>query len=203
MPRTRDEKKFKEKCDRILEVAAQCFLESGFHGTGMAKICKAVGMSPGALYRYFPSKESIIEAIVEEEQAITATLLGELARAEDKAIALADLIAGIGTINTHRHDCQLWLEILAEAGRNQEIANLLQAIQAEALRAIETAICQGQVRGQIDTTLVPKITAQLLIAMIDGTMGQLVIEPCNDPDLFAKCTKQTVLKILTFNSVAL
>lgn len=170
----------------------------------MAKICKAVGMSPGALYRYFPSKESIIEAIVEEEQAITATLLGELARADDKAIGLADLIAtGIGIINTNRHDCQLWLEILAEAGRNPAISDLLQATQAETLKAVETAIRQGQVREQIDATLIPEITAQLLIAMIDGTIGQLVIEPSNEPDFFAEGTKQTVLKILTPNRVVL
>ena len=34
----------------------------------MHEICGEAGMSPGALYRYFPSKESIIEAISEDHR---------------------------------------------------------------------------------------------------------------------------------------
>ena len=48
------------------------FARSGFHQTSMGDICQAAGMSPGNLYRYFPSKESIIAGITERHRAQAA-----------------------------------------------------------------------------------------------------------------------------------
>lgn len=41
-----------------------CFIEKGFYATSTAEICKAVGMSPGNLCHYYPTKSAIIETIV-------------------------------------------------------------------------------------------------------------------------------------------
>lgn len=48
---------------RILEAAKTCFAREGFQGASMQQICAEASMSPGALYRYFVSKEAIIEEI--------------------------------------------------------------------------------------------------------------------------------------------
>ena len=48
------------------------FAEGGFHSTGMAEVIAATGLSAGAVYRYFPSKEALIRAIVEERVLATA-----------------------------------------------------------------------------------------------------------------------------------
>ena len=45
---------------QILRQAAQVFRERGFHGAGMREIAKALGMTPGALYYYFESKEDLL-----------------------------------------------------------------------------------------------------------------------------------------------
>ena len=58
-----------QQIQRILEAAKSCFVRSGFQGASMQEICAECGMSPGALYRYFPSKESIVEAICEADRA--------------------------------------------------------------------------------------------------------------------------------------
>lgn len=50
----------------ILAAARRCFSVRGFHATGMAHIAKEFGMSAGHIYNYFPSKNAIIEAIVQE-----------------------------------------------------------------------------------------------------------------------------------------
>ena len=42
-----------QQIQRILEAAKACFLRFGFQGASMNQICAEVGMSPGALYRYF------------------------------------------------------------------------------------------------------------------------------------------------------
>ena len=52
--------------EQIIEAAMTRFAEGGFHSTGMAEVIAATGLSAGAVYRYFPSKEALIRAIVEE-----------------------------------------------------------------------------------------------------------------------------------------
>ena len=47
---------------QILDAARACFARQGFHQTSIQDICKEAGLSPGAVYRYFPSKDHIIAA---------------------------------------------------------------------------------------------------------------------------------------------
>ena len=55
----------------ILDAAERCFIRSGFHQASMQEICAEAKMSPGNLYRYFPSKE----AITDDPSLRTSTLL--------------------------------------------------------------------------------------------------------------------------------
>jgi AcrR family transcriptional regulator len=50
----------------ILEAASHLFIEKGFGGTNINDIADAVGVTRTALYYYFPSKESILEALTED-----------------------------------------------------------------------------------------------------------------------------------------
>ena len=198
MPRTRDEDSFQKKRQEILEIASRCFIESGFHGTGMAKICKAVGMSPGALYRYFPSKESMIEAVVEKDRADAAMFITELMQAKNKAAALATLMAkAVLFLSKDRSYCQLAVEISAEAARSEAIAQLNAGTDAKLITALITAVKQGQEAGQIDRELKPEVTAQLLMMMIDGFIGRLAIEADWDIDAISKQTETAVFRLLS------
>ncbi|MFD7719481.1 TetR/AcrR family transcriptional regulator [Streptomyces sp. NPDC059814] len=51
---------------QILDGAARCFARDGFHGTSMQDVLKEVGLSAGAVYRYFSGKEDLIAAIAGE-----------------------------------------------------------------------------------------------------------------------------------------
>ncbi|HET9618153.1 MAG TPA: helix-turn-helix domain-containing protein, partial [Pseudolabrys sp.] len=53
----------------ILNAAERCFARAGFHQSSMQEICTEAGMSPGNLYRYFPSKEALIAGISERNRA--------------------------------------------------------------------------------------------------------------------------------------
>ena len=66
----------------ILDTAAAMFAEKGFVGTNLRDIADALGMSRPGLYYHFPSKEKLLEAIVEE---LTLSAERQLVRiAEDK-----------------------------------------------------------------------------------------------------------------------
>ena len=64
-----------DRRDEILAAAQRCFVRSGFHQTSMQEICAEAGMSPGNLYRYFPSKESLIAGIAERDRAEVAQVV--------------------------------------------------------------------------------------------------------------------------------
>ena len=50
--------------DRILSVATQEFLKNGFQGASLRGIVKSAGVTTGAFYRYFPTKEALFDALV-------------------------------------------------------------------------------------------------------------------------------------------
>jgi len=49
---------------QILDAATLCFARNGFHATTMPEIFAEAGLSAGAVYRYFPSKQAIFESLV-------------------------------------------------------------------------------------------------------------------------------------------
>ena len=52
--------------ERILKQAMRLFLEKGYHGTSIDDITQAAGLTKGALYWHFRSKEDLLKRIVEE-----------------------------------------------------------------------------------------------------------------------------------------
>ncbi|CFX31116.1 Transcriptional regulator, TetR family [Candidatus Filomicrobium marinum] len=54
---------------QIMEGARQLFLTHGFDAASMGEIARVAGVSKGTLYVYFENKESLFEAIVEDERA--------------------------------------------------------------------------------------------------------------------------------------
>ncbi len=78
LPEASAPKKREAQIGRILEAARTCFVQSGFRGASMHDICREAGMSPGALYRYFPSKEALIEAIAEKDRVNDLRNLAEM-----------------------------------------------------------------------------------------------------------------------------
>ena len=53
-----------DRREEILATAARLFARDGFHGVSIDELGAAVGISGPALYRYFPSKESILSAML-------------------------------------------------------------------------------------------------------------------------------------------
>src|SRR5690348_9357201 len=69
MPRVSPEHQHARR-DQILTAAAACFARHGFAVTSMPEIASMAGLSVGALYRYFASKEQLFLAVVEERVAV-------------------------------------------------------------------------------------------------------------------------------------
>ena len=171
MARKRDEAAFAAKRAQILRAAEALFVEKGFHQTGMAAICEAAGMSPGALYRYFPSKADIIKAFVEEDRAETAELFNALEGAVDFQAALIAALEDTIEAVRDQYYSRLAIEIEAEGGRDPAIAAIIQDADAEAHARLTGLIEQAQHRGEADAALNAAAAAAALIMLINGAVG--------------------------------
>lgn len=52
-----------DKQDAILEAALALFVERGFHGTAVPEVAERAGVGAGTIYRYFASKEALVNAL--------------------------------------------------------------------------------------------------------------------------------------------
>lgn len=89
MPRVTAEY-LEQRREQILNAAQRCFARNGFYETSMQDVFRESGLSAGAVYRYFKSKDDLI-------QAISAGVLGQLAAALEAALA-EDPIPGPGQL---------------------------------------------------------------------------------------------------------
>lgn len=60
----------KDTRDLILKTSLKLFSEQGYHGTTMRQVASKASMSLGLAYRYFDSKEAILEGIIESHDKI-------------------------------------------------------------------------------------------------------------------------------------
>jgi AcrR family transcriptional regulator len=72
------EERREERRRRILTSAWSCFSRNGFHATSMDDVIAATGMSSSAVYRYFRSKDELIDAAADEALVLVRDLFGRL-----------------------------------------------------------------------------------------------------------------------------
>jgi AcrR family transcriptional regulator len=149
---------------RILDAAKTCFVRSGFQGASMHQICAEVGMSPGALYRYFPSKEAIIEAITEADRRRDAEVFSLLTLGGD---VVDGFVAAAMAHIRYMHDsgnAPLFAEIRAESMRNDSIdfacKMSMKDVDASFRSFLQAAIDRGDIAPCADLdTILPVMVA--------------------------------------------
>ncbi len=83
-----------EKGERILEIALRLFRRRGFERTTMRDIAEAAGLSLGAAYYYYPSKEALVLAYYERQQAESEAMAAAVASTSDVRARLGAVIHG-------------------------------------------------------------------------------------------------------------
>lgn len=111
--------------DQIVSAALACVVRHGFHAASMGQIAAEARMSVGQIYRYFPSKEAIVHAIVER---IVARRL-EWMMNPHKQVDFAARFAHRSHFSSEdeRSERVLLLEITAEATRNPAVAEIVRS----------------------------------------------------------------------------
>jgi len=162
--------------ERILDAAELCFARAGFHRTTMQHICREAGISPGALYVYFASKEDLIAGIVERDRAKLAAELAELSKEPDLLSALAKLGEHY-TMEEPQHKRVLGLEIGSEATRNPAVNETFSSVDEFCRKSFEQvferAIRDGKIKPQDD----PRTLSEVISLIGDGLFWRRAVDP--------------------------
>lgn len=162
--------------ERILDAAEHCFARTGFHRTTIADICREAGISAGALYVYFDSKEALIAGITERDRATLAGQMTELASSSDLLAALGSL-GEYYAVEQPRYKQVLCLEIGAESTRNPLIADMFRSVDRFVTESMSALFDRSRAEGRIAPQLDSATIAKVLCVLGDGLFYRRAIEP--------------------------
>jgi AcrR family transcriptional regulator len=128
---TKLQERQKQRQDEIITAARRCFRASGFHGASMSQIASEAQLSVGQIYRYFSSKDAIIEEMI---RRIIDSRIAEM-EGKIQTDRMPKMMAWRQTLS--EDDDALMLEMSAEATRNPQVAAML----AEADERMFTNAC--------------------------------------------------------------
>jgi TetR/AcrR family transcriptional regulator, repressor for uid operon len=165
--------------EHILDAAERCFARAGFHRTTMHDICKEAGISPGALYVYFSSKEELIAGIAERDRSKLAGELTELSKSPDLLAALGQLGEHYAVEEPH-HKRVLCMEIAVESTRNEAVGEIFRSVDGFVLDSFEALFARAQAEGRIAPTHDSRTVAQVLALLGDGMFWRRAIDPSFD-----------------------
>lgn len=140
--------------DRLLSAAARVFARQGYEGTRIMDIVREAGLSTGAVYGRFKSKNDLLRAAIVEQAGDVAHLGGP------GVTRVADLIARMGQATTGPLSDReaVRLEAFVAARREPEIAQAIAeaswALRTSMQPLVEAAAADGTVAGDIDAEAV-------------------------------------------------
>src|SRR6266566_7221693 len=166
--------KYKEEArSRILDAANKVFAEKGYHEATMEDIAKRLGVSKGAIYLYFSSKEDLFEAMVKTApqafKEILYSSFGDETNPVQSATQFFDKMLKLSASNPG-----LSFEILSEASRNPTLKRILKQNHAEYEEVLTSFLAEGQKRRFVGDNLDIRPLANSLIALWNGLETLLV-----------------------------
>ncbi|HVX92086.1 MAG TPA: TetR/AcrR family transcriptional regulator [Xanthobacteraceae bacterium] len=161
---------------RILAAAERIFAQRGFHVATMQDVAAAAGMSPGNLYRYFPSKDAIVAGLCARDQAELAADFGTLAVSEDILAAVAQLLRK-HLVHEPRECFQLIVEIWAECARNPQIAEIGRSLDAELRRGLKAVVAGAKRQGVAAADVDEDFAARAILTIGAGLFKRRALEP--------------------------
>lgn len=169
---------------QILDGAALCFARNGFHATSMQDVLKEVGLSAGAVYRYFRGKEELIGAIVGE---VLERIQGTFeAAAEERPPPPPDVLVGRALTQVLNRNSgtnegevpyfpRLIVQVWAETLRNEELATLMKQGYAKVRAAWEKIVEGYQAAGMMRDDIPADHVARAMVAAAQGFAAQLAL----------------------------
>lgn len=139
-----------ERRAQILDAALEVFARQGFHEARMDDIAQASGLSKGALYLYYKSKDAIIGALLTSIFNIamrsSLTAAREDGTIRDRILEITERFAG--EIDRFSRAVPVMLEFYAIAARDRTVRKYMGEIFEEYSALVARLLEQGMERGE-------------------------------------------------------
>lgn len=173
---------YKQKKKReILDSALDCFAKKGFQVATIDDIVKRSGISKGAIYNYFKSKDEIyLELMREQTETNNAKLLEKLSNlrtAKEKLIYLFGIYIGMDPYEEDRRKIIIvHLEFTLYSSRSDEINKILKERGRKFfIQLIIEIIEEGQRLGEFRRNVELQVIANMFWTLMDGAMLHTII----------------------------
>ena len=167
----------KETVARILEASTRLFVAHGYHGTSIAAIANATGLTKGALYAHFSSKEDLLLTLIKKfEVEFLDQLISEVQDVNgnglDKLHHYFNYAADFAEKN--RELCLLATIISAEfsGSGHDQFDSEFGRVYSKYARFLRRIVEECKLQGLIDTDLDTHTAAYTIIAFHDGILLQ-------------------------------
>jgi AcrR family transcriptional regulator len=139
------------KRDQILDGAGRAFGQYGFRKTTLADIVRESGVARATVYKYFPAKEEVFEAVVEREISDILRVVRAAVEGQDntgdrlRAAVTAQIDALRETVNVFRLTIEAFSDVIGRTHHHmgdmaEEMTGLYREILEEGVRAGEIAV---------------------------------------------------------------
>ncbi|MGG8408384.1 TetR/AcrR family transcriptional regulator [Streptomyces sp. 12297] len=169
MARARSE----ERRGEILNAALEVIAERGYRGASLAAVAERVGLTQQGLLHYFPTKEALLVAVLEERDrwdtggSRTAPGTWRL-----------DLLASLVEYNAMRPGIvQTFSALLGESVTDGHPAREFFTTRYAQVRAEMATVLRAEFGDRLPSGLSPEAAAPLLVAVLDGLQYQWLLAP--------------------------
>jgi TetR/AcrR family transcriptional repressor of nem operon len=158
----------------IRRAARRVFARRGVETVGLVHVARAAGIGRASIYHYYPDKAALVRDLVqdllaEEErlfsQALRSAKGSPLERIQTLAARLTELFAEWASLG------KMLLDLWAASGPT--FRPFFRRIRSD----LAELIADGQRSGKIDRTVEPLEAAAAVIAIIDGMLLQMIVDP--------------------------
>jgi AcrR family transcriptional regulator len=189
-----------DRRELIVAAAERAFVRHGFHAATMQQVADEAGMSAGNLYRYFPSKEALVEGLCASDARERSAAFAALAGGGEVLARLAAVLRD-HLLAKPREKAMMFVEITAEAGRNPRVAERTRAIDCEVKRGLAALVEAAKAKGEAAASLDAQFAARVMFTLVGGLSKRRALEPDFDGDAEAAMTLG-VLKALFAGAIA-
>jgi AcrR family transcriptional regulator len=161
---------------RILDAAVRRFAISGYDAASVDDICIEAGVSKGAFYHHFPTKQAIFLALMQGWLSMIDVGLDAARRGTipETLVQMTDLLPGVFTAAEDR--LPMFLEFWLQASRDEKVWKAMIAPYRHYQELFKKLIADGVAEGSLKP-VDSQVAAQAIVSLAVGLVLQGVLDP--------------------------